>query len=79
MWNLFDEDDDATDTMATISHTIDGTDTIFVNSNISDVMVSAYDMDSDIDGDDIPDDLDDDMDGDGVNNTDDAFPEDSTD
>ncbi len=73
------DDDDATDTTATISHTIDGTDSIFINSTIPDVMVTAYDMDSDIDGDDLPDDLDDDMDGDGVINSDDAFPEDSYD
>ena len=73
------EDNDASDTTATISHSMSGTTTVFSNVTISDIMVSAYDMDSDIDGDDIPDDLDDDMDGDGVNNTDDAFPEDSTD
>ena len=73
-----DEDDDASDSMATISHTIDGTDTLYVNSTISDIMVTAYDLDSDIDGDDMPDGLDDDIDGDGVINTEDAFPEDST-
>ena len=76
---MVDGDDDASDTAATISHTMSGTTTIFSNVSVADIMVSAFDMDSDIDGDDIPDDLDDDMDGDGVNNTDDAFPEDSTD
>ena len=73
------EDDDASDTTATISHSMSGTDTVFSNASISDLMVTAFDMDSDMDGDDLPDDLDDDIDGDGVTNTDDAFPEDSTD
>ena len=76
---MVDEDDDASDTNATISHSMSGTTTIFSNVSVADIMVSAFDMDSDIEGDDIPDDLDDDMDGDGVNNTDDAFPEDSYD
>ena len=70
------EDDDASDTMATISHAIDGTDTIFASSTIADVMVEAYDMDYDMDGDDVPDYDDSDIDGDGVDNDDDAFPED---
>ncbi len=74
VWVQVDEDDDGADETITISHPISGTDTIFLNSVISDVVVETIDMDFDFDGDGLYDEIDDDDDGDGVDDDSDVFP-----
>ncbi len=64
------EDDNGADTTATISHTIDGTDTVFAGMSVADVSVTAMDMDTDTDGDGDHDGIDTDDDGDGVDDVD---------
>ena len=64
--DIEDTDDDGANTTATISHTISGTDTVFANVAISDVLVTGIDYDTDFDGDGSHDGIDTDDDGDGV-------------
>ncbi|MAW30273.1 MAG: hypothetical protein CMP98_15870, partial [Gammaproteobacteria bacterium] len=70
MWHWFDvrvdPDDDANDTIATITHAITGTDTVFSTSTVADISLTAWDMDIDTDVDGLHDGIDADDDGDGV-------------
>ena len=77
VWVLVEEDDDGADETITISHPISGTDTVFDNSVISDVVIETIDMDFDFDGDGLYDEIDDDDDGDGVDDDSDVFPYDA--
>ncbi len=60
-WDL-----DGADTTATISHSLDGTDTVYAGMAIADVSVTGVDQHTDTDGDGSHDGVDDDDDGDGV-------------
>ena len=76
--DIADTDDDGADTMASISHSISGSDTVFASATIGDVSVTGTDYDVDTDGDGLHDGLDSDDDGDGIGDENDAFPLDSS-
>ena len=77
VWLDMDFDDDANSTSAVISHALSTTGTVFANATLGDVSVTSLDLDIDTDGDGLADNYDGDDDNDGVDDADDAFPQDA--